>query len=676
VTIQTATPPRLDETTANALRDALAAARSGRLEEACAIAERTLAGGGDPGAVNALLGMLRFDLGDYGRAVEHLEIAHERRPSDVKIATNLANALVSLERFDRAFEVASRELAFADPSLQLARIRGYVADMLLDGVSAVEALEHVVAAAPSDWESWNNLGNARRGLEDWEGSAEALKRSVELNPLAAPSRLNYAKALLEVGRFDEAEAEFRQMAADFPDDPMPFRELYIMLKMLGRDEDAVVAIEEAIAREPDNVELLLARASHLSLLLKFEASEAAYRRVLELEPVNASVYLGIALVLELSNRSEALADLVKEAEEKGLGEDVLNFIRAYHHRRLKEYEAGLAALEKVPAELESARRFHLLGQLLEGVGRYDEAFAAFSRMNEISREDSTQPEERAARYRQIIAEAPKAITEEWVSSWREATELDSRPDPVFLLGFPRSGTTLLDTILLSHPRIEVLEEEPALRNVHATLTDMAALPTLSDGEIRAARDAYFEMATSLTPLAPGNLLVDKNPLTMNLLPLVRRLFPNARIILAMRHPCDVILSCFIANFRLNDGMSNFLRLETGAELYDLSFSYYEHVQALMPMPTHVVTYEKLVADRENELRLLFDFLGLDWHDAVLDHQKTALERGPVKTASYAQVVEPIYTRSAGRWLKYRKHLEPILPVLDPWIRKFGYSTDA
>jgi hypothetical protein len=171
-------------------------------------------------------------------------------------------------------------------------------------------------------------------------------------------------------------------------------------------------------------------------------------------------------------------------------------------------------------------------------------------------------------------------------------------------------------------------------------------------------------------------LVDKNPLTMNLLPLVRRLFPNARIILAMRHPCDVILSCFIANFRLNDGMSNFLRLETGAELYDLSFTYYEHVQALMPMPTHVVTYEKLVADRENELRSLFDFLGLDWHDAVLDHQKTALERGPVKTASYAQVVEPIYTRSAGRWLKYRKHLEPILPVLDPWIRKFGYSTDA
>jgi hypothetical protein len=129
----------------------------------------------------------------------------------------------------------------------------------------------------------------------------------------------------------------------------------------------------------------------------------------------------------------------------------------------------------------------------------------------------------------------------------------------------------------------------------------------------------------------------------------------------------------MANFRLNEGMSSFVRLDTTAELYDLSFSYYEHVQSLMPFRTHVVMYEKLVADRESELRGLFGFLGRDWHDAVLDHQVTAKKRGRIKTASYAQVVEPIYTRSAGRWEKYRKHLEPVLPLLRPWIDKFGYT---
>jgi Sulfotransferase family len=229
---------------------------------------------------------------------------------------------------------------------------------------------------------------------------------------------------------------------------------------------------------------------------------------------------------------------------------------------------------------------------------------------------------------------------------------------------------------MGHPQIEVLEEEPPLRIANQLIPDFERLPILGDEGIRSARNAYFESAAELTPLAPGKLLIDKNPLTMNLLPQVRRLFPEARIILALRHPCDVVLSCFMANFRLNDGMANFLRLDTAAELYDLSFRYYEHVQSLMPMPTHSFIYENVVADRESELRKLFDFLGLDWHDAVLDHQATALKRGRIKTASYSQVAEPIYTRAAGRWHKYRKHLEPVLPVLEPWIEKLGYSAES
>ncbi len=160
---------------------------------------------------------------------------------------------------------------------------------------------------------------------------------------------------------------------------------------------------------------------------------------------------------------------------------------------------------------------------------------------------------------------------------------------------------------------------------------------------------------------------------MNAVPLIRRLFPDARIILALRHPCDVVLSCYVTNFRLNDGMSNFVKLDTAAELYDISFAYLERVQQLMPTPTHRVVYENVVADRDRELRALFDFLGLDWHDAVLDHETTARGRGRIKTASYAQVVEPIYNRSAGRWRNYRKHLDPILPILRPWAEKFGYE---
>jgi len=228
-------------------------------------------------------------------------------------------------------------------------------------------------------------------------------------------------------------------------------------------------------------------------------------------------------------------------------------------------------------------------------------------------------------------------------------------------------------MLMGHPDIEVLEEEPTLLEAFHILKDHNELPLATDDQIRAARDAYFEAAQKLTPLKPGNLLVDKNPLAMNALPVIRRLFPDARIILALRHPCDVVLSCYVTNFNLNDGMANFVHLDTAADLYDLSFTYFERCQQLMPMPMHPVIYENVVADQQRELVGLFDFLGLDWHDAVLDHQTTARNRGRIKTASYAQVVEPIYKRSAGRWQNYRKHLEPIIPTLKPWIDKFGYE---
>ena len=453
----------------------------------------------------------------------------------------------------------------------------------------------------------------------------------------------------------------------------PLRELHLLYKAQGRDEDALDAVAAAVERAPIDIELLLAKASHSSLLHRMEASEATYRRVIEIDPANTAAHLGLALVYELSNRDDDLAALATEAAERDVEEDALNFISAYRYRRSKEFELGLAALANVPEELEMLRRLHLLAQLLDGAGRYDEAFEAFSRMNELLGEDPTKPDLRGANYRNVIRHSREIVCDEWVRSWRAEAEPDGRPAPVFLVGFPRSGTTLLDTILMGHPSVEILEEEPALHKANQLVGELESLPTASDAQISQARDAYFKCAASLTALAPGNVLIDKNPLTMNQVPLIRRIFPEARIILALRHPCDVILSCFMANFRLNDGMANFIDLQTAADLYDLSFRYYEHVQKLMPMPTHTVVYENVVADRERELRGLFDFLGLEWDDAVLDHQTTALKRGRIKTASYAQVVEPIYKRSAGRWLNYRKHLEPIIPVLAPWAEKFGYT---
>jgi hypothetical protein len=129
----------------------------------------------------------------------------------------------------------------------------------------------------------------------------------------------------------------------------------------------------------------------------------------------------------------------------------------------------------------------------------------------------------------------------------------------------------------------------------------------------------------------------------------------------------------MSNFRLNSAMSNFLRLQDAADFYDLTFRYWERARELLPLKVHTVVYERLVEDVEAEVRPLFDFLGLDWRDEALDHVSTARGRGLITTASYSQVTEPIYKRAAGRWQRYRKHLEPVLPTLAPWVETFGYT---
>ncbi len=482
----------IDNLTAGAIRDALASATAGRLAQACDIGERALAEGGDAPALHAMLGMLHGRSGNLEKAVEHLRLAQRSRPADMVIATNLASALGQLGRHQEGLEVITEEMAQADQSLQLLKLRGFLAQMTDDFPLATRSYEQVVAAFPDDWESWNNLGNARGGARDFEGAVAATKRAAELNSESPPVRLNFATALRHAGQFEQAEQQLRKMADDFPADSKPMRELFALFKEQFREDEALEAIEEAARRDPQDVELGLGLASHRLMLLHHADAEQDYRRVLTIDPLNKLAYLGVAATFELTNRVSELTSWVEEAEQTGVEADVLNFIRAFDHRRAKRYAEGLEALRQVPEDLETARRHHLHGQLLEGVKDFDAAFAAYEQMNEIGRADPSLPEERGAAYRAGIRRQLEQLTPEWAESWAPAA-IDDRPSPVFLLGFPRSGTTLLDTILMSHPLIEVLEEEPTLKNATDFLGGFDALAEVSNEKLQAARDTYFEV---------------------------------------------------------------------------------------------------------------------------------------------------------------------------------------
>lgn len=662
----------LDQHTAGVIRQAMAAAQAGDIANAKMLAEGALVRGGDVVALNAFLGMLLARSGDVPGSARHLRAAHQARPGDITIACNLIAVLTETGDLAGALDVATRDLALADPTLRVARYRGFLAQSCNRFGDAAEAYEYVVAQAPDDFESWNNLGNARAALAD-PRSVDALQRAVVLDPRAAPTRLNLATALRAAGREKEAADTLRQAAADFPDDARPLHELYVLLKEEGDDPAALAALEQAIARDPANANLRFKAAVEYGLLNRLDDAETAYRATIAGDPSLTDAWLGLAIQYEHTNREEEFPALIAEAEAKGVGNAALGFLRALDHRRAKRFEEGLASLSNVPASVEPERSAHLRATLLDRLGRTDAAFQWFAEANRLHAASAGEPLKRAAAYRQVLAGEIAAMTPAWAASWSDADPAPARPDPIFLIGFPRSGTTLLDTILMGHPRTTVLEEQPPLYLVDEAIGGFDAIAALDEAGIVAARARYFEEVEKIEPLGAGTLLIDKSPLFLHEAPLIQRLFPRARFILALRHPCDVVLSCFMSNFKLNDATSSFLRIEDAAELYDLAFRHWETARSLLPLTVHPIVYEHLVEDVEREVRPLFDFLGLDWREEALDHTRTAKSRGLITTASYSQVAEPIYKRAAGRWQRYREHLEPILPVLEPWAEKFGYT---
>jgi hypothetical protein len=200
-----------------------------------------------------------------------------------------------------------------------------------------------------------------------------------------------------------------------------------------------------------------------------------------------------------------------------------------------------------------------------------------------------------------------------------------------------------------------------------------ALAELSEAQIAQLRKTYFDEVAHHIELRPGNLLVDKMPLNTVNVHLIWRVFPQAKFILAIRHPCDVCFSCFMQNFRINEAMASFFSLDSAARTYDAVMRTWLEAAARLPLDFHRIRYEDLVADFEGETRALLTFLGVGWDDQVLGHTEHAIRRGTINTPSYHQVTQPIYAHAKFRWKRYASQFAPVMPTLKPYIEYFGYT---
>lgn len=407
------------------------------------------------------------------------------------------------------------------------------------------------------------------------------------------------------------------------------------------------------------------------------AAIAAFARAAQLAPEDARAYAGMAHSYEERHDLENARVHAERALRLAPDNEIARIALArvlLREDNFAEAEAAMAPVAGGKSAINRAVASGIVGEAREKRGAAREAFAAFTEANKALLErHGALLEQTGSPYHPESIRRLTAFTEAAdVSHW--AAPADSAA-PIFLVGFPRSGTTLLDQIISSHSRFVCVEEKECLA---LTIGDLAI-----DGEKLAAgmsgADAQVRRAAYLHRLnveageaANGRRVIDKLPLNLVFLPLIRRLFPNAKIIFAMRDPRDVVLSCYQQRFGMNPAMAQFLQLNTAAAYYDAVMRLYDVSFARLGLAIHVVRYEGVVADLEGTARGLTAFLGAPFEPAMLAFRETALKR-TISTPSARQVTQPLYARSVGRWRTYAEDLAPVLPVLNPWAERFGYD---
>lgn len=280
-----------------------------------------------------------------------------------------------------------------------------------------------------------------------------------------------------------------------------------------------------------------------------------------------------------------------------------------------------------------------------------------------------------AEFIDLIDAIEARLSENWLNSWNELPPPSGKP-PAFIIGFPRSGTTLTEQILAAHPRLQTLDEKPTLDRMLAQLPNYpASLTRLSSTQADELRAVYYSAVDESADMHADTILIDKMPLDMIHAVSIQRIFPTAKLILVLRHPCDACLSCFMQNFAVNSSMANFFSLEDSARLYAKVMGLWQKSATLLALDSHIIRYEGLIGDFKTETRKMLNFLQVDWDPAVEDYAQQAKQRGKILTPSYHQVTQEIYQTAKYRWQRYKENFAGVRSTLEPFVEHFGYSWD-
>lgn len=593
-----------------------------------------------------------FQNGRFQDAAQFCQQALARMPGDESLATLWAMSLQNLGRDQDAAPVY-RQLAHARPEIPA---------------------------------HWANLGLVLRRLGEYAEAEAAYRHALARDPRNTGFLVDYGLLLLDMGRIADARHRFLDAVDLHPG--LAEAHIYASLACFecgdAQRAAALIPPTEQWRGLPDHLREELATA----LMQVGRTSEA---ESLLMSPGVRQSLSGIIRLAQLNERTNqiprarALMDQARaQAATAGRQEQIdLLHLEASLAMRDKDHAKARAAAESIislrPHVQAEANAHFTLANIAD---KQKDAATAMSHLEHAHAIHFQLAADVVPEIAHSDAE-PLKVSGKWLTADEGAFRHDPRApsagdSPVFIVGFPRSGTTMLEQMLDAHPHYASMDERATLQRCIERMEARGVeyphgLDMLDGAAADELRAVYWSEVAKVITLQPGQQLVDKNPLNMLRLPMILRLFPNAKIILALRHPCDVLLSCYMQNFRSPAFMVLCSSLERLAKSYVNAMKFWIHHQALLAPDTLVLRYEDTVGDFPAQVERIGSFLGIQDRDFLAQFSQHAARKGYISTPSYSQVVEPVNARAVGRWQPYSRWLVPALPILQPVADHWGYD---
>jgi len=592
----------------------------GRNEEAHDLLNKAIAV--SPGNADAhnMCGETCRALGRPDEAISHYREALRLNPKFAGAINNLGNVYMELGRYEAAAAEYERAITLAPEFAMSHDNLGLAMKALGRPEEALPHFERALSIAPDYPGAHNNLGNTLRDLDRTDEAIGHYRRAIALDPRFAEAHNNLGTALKASGRLDAAAAEYEKALALRPGFAMAHNNLGLVHDETARPHDAMACYHQAIAIDPDYADARNNLGNVLFQLGRSDEAATEYRKVIAIRPSYAEAYRHLTNV---SPDPEMAAAIREQLERPDLSsEDTMHF--HYALARIAEHDREFA-----------------------------EAFRHYRTANRIRRRAIRYDADEHARLIDRLIETFSPELRETARDWGSDSEL-----PVFIVGMPRSGTTLVEQIVASHPRVHGAGELPVLANFEM---ELAGYPESirQHGPAVAADWSHRYLAVLRGRPDSAARITDKAPSNFLRIGLIRILFPRARIVHCRRNPLDTCLSNYFHYFVVGNEFS--YDLEELGHYYRCYEQLMTHWRETFNAGFLEVDYQDLVRDQEAVSRRLIDFVGLEWDPACLNFHEN---RRAVKTASSMQVREPIYSRSVDRWRHYEEQLLPLVRLLD------------